>query len=341
MTYNSRTPEYGPELEKVVEKQLSLLKPIDKCWQPTDVLPDLTDPNWQDQVNELRAEAKHLPNEVLIALVGNTVTEEALPTYQTWLNRFPDAKDETGVDAHPWAVWLRAWTAEENRHGDALNRYLYLTGRINMRSFEVTTQYLLSRGFDPKTQNDSNMSLIYVAFQETATQISHFNVGRLAKNHGDSTLSKICKLIAGDEARHGEAYKRIVGRVIELDPIGGLMAFYNMMKRGIAMPAGLMSDGTDRDLYGQYTAVAQRIGVYTVQDYANVIRHLVSFWKIPGIQHLSGQAAKAQDYLCGLADRFERKADIFKQMVDDYTPEAFQWLFEGAEHQMITPNSQV
>ncbi len=39
------------------------------------------------------------------------------------------AQDETGAQSHPWAVWTRHWTAEENRHGNLLNKYLYLSGR--------------------------------------------------------------------------------------------------------------------------------------------------------------------------------------------------------------------
>ena len=70
MTSDYRIQEYVPELEKIVEQQLPLLKSIDSCWQPTDVLPDLTDPNWQDQVDELRQRAKHLPGELLVALVA-------------------------------------------------------------------------------------------------------------------------------------------------------------------------------------------------------------------------------------------------------------------------------
>ncbi len=29
--------------------------------------------------------------------------------------------------------WNRQWTAEENRHGDLMNKYCYLTGRVNMK----------------------------------------------------------------------------------------------------------------------------------------------------------------------------------------------------------------
>jgi acyl-[acyl-carrier-protein] desaturase len=38
------------------------------------------------------------------------------------------------------------WTSEENRHGDLLNKYLYLSGRVNMREVEMTTQHLISDG---------------------------------------------------------------------------------------------------------------------------------------------------------------------------------------------------
>ena len=30
----------------------------------------------------------------------------------------------------------RQWIAEENRHGDALGRYLYLSGRVDMKQGE-------------------------------------------------------------------------------------------------------------------------------------------------------------------------------------------------------------
>ena len=38
-------------------------------------------------------------------------------------------QDQTGAEDHGWARWTRKWTAEENRHGDVLNKYLYLGGK--------------------------------------------------------------------------------------------------------------------------------------------------------------------------------------------------------------------
>jgi acyl-[acyl-carrier-protein] desaturase len=43
------------------------------------------------------------------------------------------------LERNGWAQWVRQWTSEENRHGDLLNKYLYLSGRVNMREVEMTT----------------------------------------------------------------------------------------------------------------------------------------------------------------------------------------------------------
>ena len=99
-----------------------------------------------EELAELWATAACVPDDVLVCLVGNMVTEEALPTYQSMFNRTDGVGDDTGASAVPWARWIRGWTAEENRHGDLLNRYLYLTGRVDMRQVEVTIHHLLSNG---------------------------------------------------------------------------------------------------------------------------------------------------------------------------------------------------
>lgn len=188
-------------------------------------------------MKEFRERAKELSDEVLVVLVGDMVTEEALPTYQTLLNTFEGVDDPTGTSESAWCKWTRGWTSEENRcvlcflelalcmvvgclvdvgwvgvarpesnvesvsqslippdheppnhpitrHGDLLNRYLYLTGRVDMRSIEVTIQHLITNGFNPKIKKDPYKGFIYTSFQERATKVSHQNVARLANNAG-------------------------------------------------------------------------------------------------------------------------------------------------------------
>lgn len=139
--------EIFKSLEDWAEENLLVhLKPVEKCWQPQDFLPEPSSDGFDEQVKELRERAKEIPDDYFVVLVGDMVTEEALPTYQTMLNTLDGVRDETGASPTSWAVWTRAWTAEENRHGDLLNKYLYLCGRVDMRQIEKTIQYLIGSG---------------------------------------------------------------------------------------------------------------------------------------------------------------------------------------------------
>ncbi len=311
-------------LRDIVQKNLSLLLPVDQAWQPTDFLPDLTAPDWREQMEKFREPAQQLTDDVLVVLIGDMVTEEALPNYAISLNLI--AGDYTGTGTDPWAIWMRGWTAEENRHGDLLNAFLRLTGRVDMRSVEITVHNLIQGGFNPRAYPDPYAGMIYTSFQERATKISHANVGRLAGKCGDENLAKICKKIAGDESRHEAFYTKMMGEVMDRDPETGVLIFRDMMRRIIAMPGRLMNDGHDPDLFDHFATVAQRLDVYTVYDYAGIIRHLVSTWKVAS-RPLSGKAAKAQEFLCVQAERLESLAE---QMAEDNAkrpPVKFSWIY--------------
>jgi acyl-[acyl-carrier-protein] desaturase len=318
-------------MQDYVAKHLDLLLPVEKSWQPSDFLPDLSLPNWKEEIGKVRERARGLTDELLVVLVGDMITEEALPSYQTMLNRFDGIADDSGISESPWAKWSRGWTAEENRHGDLLNRYLTFIGRVNIRSIEVTIHHLIARGFSIGAENsDPYEGFIYTSFQERATKISHRNVGRIAKQEGDESLHKICSTIANDEARHEEAYKRFMDRIFEVDPERAVLAFRKMMKTMVKMPAARMTDGQDPDIYEKFATVAQRIKVYTSNDYADIIDHLVARWKLTTLTGISGEAAKAQDFLCGLADRYRKLAERAERKVLAEPPMKFSWIFNRA-----------
>lgn len=307
-----------------------LLETGEKSWQPQDYLPDLAQDGWEDDVKELRAMAKELPDEVMVVLVGDMVTEEALPTYQTLLNTFEGCDDPTGDSDTPWAKWSRGWTSEENRHGDLLNKYLYLTGQCDMRAIEVTIQHLITSGFNPQAQQDPYRGFVYTSFQERATKISHGNVGKLAGESGDSNLKRICAKIAGDEARHEKAYQLFSQEILNRDPEGLIMTFGDMMRGQIVMPAELMTDGVDPNLYENFSAVAQKLGVYTAIDYAAIIGHLVKRWDLENVEGLSAEAEKERDYICKLPQRYKKLAERSmnrKKKVNEEDPKvAFSWI---------------
>ena len=313
-------------LQGFVAENLALLLPVDQAWQPTDFLPDLTAEDWSEQVTRFRTSAQQVSPELLVVLVGNMVTEEALPSYAISLNRI--ARDQTGTDDDSWSRWLRGWTAEENRHGDLLNAYLRLTGRVDMQAIERTIHHLIRNGFDSRNKGDDCSGLIYAAFQERATRIAHGNLGKLAAQQGDENLAKICRRIAGDEARHETFYTRVVGQAMEREPETAVLAFRSMIKGIISMPGRHMFDGQDPDLFDHFAIVSQRIGAYTVMTYAQIIEHLVEAWGVAQ-RSFSGKAAKAQDYLCQQADKYRRLADEIAETLAKRPPTRFTWIHGG------------
>jgi len=315
-------------LQGYVGENLSLLTPVDQAWQPTDFLPDLTAEDWEDQLRRFRESALCLSDDLLVVLVGNMITEEALPNYAVSLNRGV-VKDNSGVGEEPWAQWQRAWTAEENRHGDLLNAYLRLTGRVDMRAVEVTINHLIRNGFTPGSKGNDVAGLVYTAFQERATRITHGNVGKLAAGQGDENLTRICRKIAGDEARHEAFYTRVVGQIMDQDPEEGILAFRQMLRGVVAMPGRRMYDGKDPDLFDHSAVVSQRAGTYTALSYAHIIGHLVETWGVAK-RSVSGKAARAQDYLCQQADRYEFFAEEIAASLAKQPHVAFSWI-QGRE----------
>ena len=174
-------------LEKKIDHFMEeFLIPVEKIWQPTDLLPNSQNETFFDDVKELREIAKDLPYDFWVTLVGDTITEEALPTYESWLMNVEGVGQE---GQNGWSKWIRQWTGEENRHGDVLNKYLYLSGRVNMREIEMTTQHLINDGFDIGTSNDPYKNFVYTSFQELATYVSHNRVAQIAKKYGFHDLT--------------------------------------------------------------------------------------------------------------------------------------------------------
>ncbi|XP_047339866.1 stearoyl-[acyl-carrier-protein] 9-desaturase, chloroplastic-like [Impatiens glandulifera] len=315
------------EKEWAKENLLIHLKPVEKCWQPQDFLPDPSSNEFQYQVEELREKAKEIPDDYFVVLVGDMITEEALPTYQTFLNSHYGVRDETGSSPTTWAIWTRAWTAEENRHGDLLNKYLYLSGRVDMKQIEKSIQYLIGSGMNVQTENNPYLGFIYTSFQERATFISHGNTARLAKQHGDIKLAQICGTIAADEKRHEIAYTKIVEKLFEIDPDETIISLADMMRKKITMPAHLMYESCDEKIFDNFSCVAQRLGVYTAKDYADILEFLVGAWKVEKLVGLSGDGRKAQDYVCGLAPKIRRREERAQSRAKKVLNIPFSWIF--------------
>jgi acyl-[acyl-carrier-protein] desaturase len=323
MTLQNIRLEVMQTIEKSMDELLTkYLKPIETNWQPSELLPFSDSPEFFEEIKEIQEVAREMEYDLWAVLIGDTITEEALPTYESWLMKV-EGVDQEGRNG--WSKWIRAWTAEENRHGDLLNKYLYLSGRVNMRAMEISTQYLINDGFDIGTGTDPYKNFVYTSFQEMATNISHRRVASLSKQSGNTRLAKICGIIASDEARHANAYMDFFARIFKLDPSEAMLAFEDMMRKKIVMPAHFLreSGGAIGDLFSHFSDAAQRIGVYTTYDYIEILETLLERWHINKVKDLNGTAERARDYLMELPDRLKRIAERVKIPKKQYK---FSWV---------------
>ncbi len=331
-----------PRLLKKTRREVS---GIVNVWQPADYLP------YQDsaKIADIQAQARQLPRELLIVLIGGTATEEGLPSYTADLQAMLAVSSQaSGKNFRQGNLsrWLQMWAGEENRHGDLLKPALAFTGRVNMKAFEQTMEMLLEDGIDIGVNEDPYKGFIYTAVQEDATQRSHMNTAKLATHHGNPFIATISGQIAGDEGRHALAYKEFAGFLFEQDPNGMMSALHEMMDHGVLMPAHLMRE-VDRsgkvlqpgETFVQFAEIAQRIGVYTARDYAEIFGGLLCNWKIARknadkwealpMKGLNPEGTGAQRQVIEKMARIERLAGLKARKKTTASTHDFSWLVES------------
>ena len=75
--------------------------PAEKIWQPTDFLPNSQKDTFIAEVEEIRELSKDVRDDYWVVLAGDTITEEALPTYESWL------LDIDGIQQNPHNGWAK------------------------------------------------------------------------------------------------------------------------------------------------------------------------------------------------------------------------------------------
>ncbi len=92
----------------------------------------------EDFTPEIRAEAfahiaraaQNIDKALIAVLVLNLETESGLPWFHFLLSKYLG-------NLSPLASWASIWTAEEDRHAQALDRFLLLSGTVKMRQVEL------------------------------------------------------------------------------------------------------------------------------------------------------------------------------------------------------------
>lgn len=289
--------------------------PPQKAWQPSDRIPSLAE--LYDDPQQLKhriTAAQEVPDEIMVCLIGNEVTEAVLGNYTRELERtFPQTPQNIN---HPFHQFGRYWAAEEQRHGTILDRYLQFSKRINHTKVDETIHQLNQSGFDTRSGASLYQGIIYPRIQEHLTALAHINVGRQCQ---DPYLEEICKSVTADETRHKNAYNTLTNTLMSIDPEGTTIALGNLVRKGIIMPAVLMNPPDDPDLYGRFTIMAATQNVLGPTHMLSVHQGLLSSGKYGlGIQNhqytgpYKDEAEQAREFILDTYVRILlRAADLF------------------------------
>ena len=70
------------EVNSFIENYLT---PVEKIWQPSDFLPDAASDDFKHELQELQHFAQDMDYDLFVTLIGDCITEEALPSYESWI----------------------------------------------------------------------------------------------------------------------------------------------------------------------------------------------------------------------------------------------------------------
>jgi acyl-[acyl-carrier-protein] desaturase len=104
-----------------------------------------------------------------------------------------------------------------------------------------------------------------------------------------------------------------------------MLAFEDMMRKKIVMPAHFLRETGVKmgQTFSHFSDAAQRLGVYTTQDYIDIADSLLTDWNIASINDLNDAGQRARDYLMALPNRLRRVADRTKVPALEYP---FSWI---------------
>jgi len=260
--------ELEPTAERLVQRHLGMAKE----WFPHELV------EWRPQ--PASGMALPLPDGVASALFVNVLTEDNLPYY------FASIDSLFGRDG-PWGYWTRRWTAEEGRHSIVLRDYLIMSGHLDPVTLERARMAQVTSGVSPHAESVTD-AFVYLALQELATRIAHFNTGKaLPDTEGHSVM----KRVAADENLHHLFYRDMVSAALEIDPSGMIEAIKRQVL-GFEMP------GTGITGFAQHAKAIARAGIYDLGVHHDAILRpvVLGHWDLAGRAHLtpSAEAARAR-----------------------------------------------
>ncbi len=269
--------ELAPAAERLYERHLDTTRE----WFPHELVP-YTDAR-DFEPGEVWDEAEvPMDGAVRSSLLVNLLTEDNLPFYFQVITRMFGADDV-------WGEWNRRWVAEEGRHSIVIRDYLTATRSLDPWALERDRMHQVQAGFHGETLPNAANGFAYVALQELATRISHWNTGdRLADPRGKEVMSRVAK----DENFHYLFYRDLVAAALEVDPSTTMEAIAHQVDV-FEMP------GTGIAGFRAHAQAIANAGIYDMLIHHDkilvpcVLRH----WKVEAVEGLSPAAEEARDRL--------------------------------------------
>jgi acyl-[acyl-carrier-protein] desaturase len=276
-------------LEGTAERLLNRHVETAREWFPHQLVPWSRAADFDDDYEWSPDEAQH-PPAVRSALFVNVLTEDNLPYY------FRDIERMFGRDG-AWGEWVRRWTAEEGRHGMVLNGYLMATRSIDPVELERARMIQVQTGQVPQPPSAAD-GLAYVALQELATRISHFNTGAQLQ---DPDGRAVMRRVASDENLHFLFYRDAMSAVIEADPSAGVMAI-ERQATDFARPGVGIPD------FAEHAKAIADAGIYDLAIHHDQILQPVICrdWAVPELEGLNPEAEAARERLMKYISRVDR-----------------------------------
>jgi len=241
-----------------------------------------------------QVEGARLPCGVASALFINLLTEDNLPHY------FHVIAQAFG-NSPALAEWSRRWAAEEQRHAMVLRDWLCVTRKLDPAVLERARMRQVSAGFRAGSRGQGlTDGLVYLALQELATRISHWNTGRLLDDVGCTLL----KRVAADENLHFLFYRDLATAALHADPSGVVQAIDRQVT-SFEMP------GANIEGFAAHAASIAGAGIYDFRvHYEQVLVPVViKHWRLESVEGLDDEAEAAREHLLGWMARLRRVAE--------------------------------
>jgi len=280
------------DVERLYERHLATTKE----WFPHDYVPygrgraDGERHQWTEADADLAG--AEIDAGVRSALIVNLLTEDNLPYYFRTIERMFGS---SGV----FGAWVRRWTAEEGRHAMAIYGYLMVTRAVDPVALERARMSQVSAGCTPEPPTAAD-GIVYVALQELATRIAHYNTGRLI---GDPAGLRVMKRVAADENLHHLFYRDLATAAIQIDPSTMVKAIERQVVDFEMPGAGIPG-------FAQHAIAIARAGIYDLAIHCDQILTPIVLrqWAVADLTGLDDEAERARDRLLSRLAQSERVA---------------------------------